>query len=212
MKKIAIIEDDKGLNNGIALALKNEEYEFIQCYSFLEAKKSMKDLQVDLIVLDINLPDGNGFEYLKEIRKHSEVPVIILTANDLETDEVMGLELGADDYITKPFSLMVLRARIKKALEKSSSLKKLDIYENGELLFDFNRMYFSRNHQEIELSKTEQKLLKIWVKLFRWELLTFLFQYLMAWSQIWLTKLLEFVMLRKQQLKFRQIFQLIKVE
>ncbi|MBQ3513048.1 MAG: response regulator transcription factor [Lachnospiraceae bacterium] len=164
MKKIAIIEDDKGLNNGIALALKNEEYEFIQCYSFLEAKKSMKDLQVDLIVLDINLPDGNGFEYLKEIRKHSEVPVIILTANDLETDEVMGLELGADDYITKPFSLMVLRARIKKALEKSSSLKKLDIYENGELLFDFNRMYFSRNHQEIELSKTEQKLLKILIE------------------------------------------------
>ena len=164
MKKIAIIEDDKGLNNGIALALKNEEYEFIQCYSFLEAKKSMKDLQVDLIVLDINLPDGNGFEYLKEIRKHSEVPVIILTANDLETDEVMGLELGEDDYITKPFSLMVLRARIKKALEKSSSLKKLDIYENGELLFDFNRMYFSRNHQEIELSKTEQKLLKILIE------------------------------------------------
>ena len=164
MKKIAIIEDDKGLNNGIALALKNEEYEFIQCYSFLEAKKSMKDLQVDLIVLDINLPDGNGFEYLKEIRKHSEVPVIILTANDLETDEVMGLELGADDYITKPFSLMVLRARIKKALEKSSSLKKLDVYENGELLFDFNRMYFSRNYQEIELSKTEQKLLKILIE------------------------------------------------
>lgn len=164
MKKIAIIEDDKGLNNGIVLALKNEEYEFIQFHSFAEARKGMKGCEVDLIILDINLPDGNGFDYLQEIRKHSGVPVIILTANDLETDEVMGLELGADDYITKPFSLMVLRARIKKALKKFSSAQTQDIYETDELFFDFKQMYFSRNHQEMELSKTEQKLLRLLVE------------------------------------------------
>ena len=162
-KKIAIIEDDKGLNQGIALALKNENYQFDQYYSLTEAKNIGTASEVDLIILDINLPDGNGFEYLKELRKKSEVPVIILTANDLETDEVMGLELGADDYITKPFSLMVLRARIEKVLKKRNIQSK-SIYETGNLIFDFDRMYYTKNKQEIELSKTEQKLLRILVE------------------------------------------------
>lgn len=124
MKNIAIIEDDRGLNNGIVLALKNENYHFTQYYSLSQAKKDKLDSDIDLIILDINLPDGNGFDYLKELRKNSDVAVIILTAHDLETDEVMGLELGADDYITKPFSLMVLRARIKKALMRKKMLAK----------------------------------------------------------------------------------------
>lgn len=163
MKKIAIIEDDKGLNNGIVLALKNEKYQFDQYYSLNEAKNIESNSPADLIILDINLPDGNGFEYLKELRKKSEIPVIILTANDLETDEVMGLELGADDYITKPFSLMVLRARIEKVL-KSVKVQSKNVYETGNLVFDFERMYFTRNKQEIDLSKTEQKLLRILVQ------------------------------------------------
>ena len=162
-KKIAIIEDDKGLNQGIALALKNENYQFDQYYSLTEAKSMGTNPEVDLIILDINLPDGNGFEYLKELRKKSEVPVIILTANDLETDEVMGLELGADDYITKPFSLMVLRARIEKVLKKNRIQVK-SVYQIGNLSFDFEHMYFTRNKQEIELSKTEQKLLRVLVE------------------------------------------------
>ncbi len=163
MKRIAIIEDDKGLNNGIVLALKNENYHFDQYYSLAEAKTIEYDSELDLIILDINLPDGNGFEYLKEVRKKSEVPVIILTANDLETDEVMGLELGADDYITKPFSLMVLRARIEKVLKKTKIQSK-SAYETGNLVFDFEHMYFTRSRQEIDLSKTEQKLLRILVE------------------------------------------------
>lgn len=162
-KKIAIIEDDKGLNQGIALALKNENYQFDQYYSLTEAKSMGISPEVDLIILDINLPDGNGFEYLKELRKKSEVPVIILTANDLETDEVMGLELGADDYITKPFSLMVLRTRIEKVLKKNRIQVKR-VYQIGNLSFDFEHMYFTRNKQEIELSKTEQKLLRVLVE------------------------------------------------
>ena len=163
VKKIAIIEDEKGFNQGIVLALKNENYQFDQYYSLTEAKNIGTASEVDLIILDINLPDGNGFEYLKELRKKSEVPVIILTANDLETDEVMGLELGADDYITKPFSLMVLRARIEKVLKKRNIQSK-SIYETGNLIFDFDRMYYTKNKQEIELSKTEQKLLRILVE------------------------------------------------
>ena len=158
MMNIAIIEDDNGLNNGIALALKNETYHFLQYASLEEAKKAKLDRDADLIILDINLPDGNGFDYLRELRKTSNVPVIILTANDLETDEVMGLELGADDYITKPFSLMVLRARIEKVLQREKAHKK-DAYEIDGLLFDFEQMHFRKDGQEIELSKTEQKLL-----------------------------------------------------
>ena len=163
MKKIAIIEDDKVLNQGIVLALQNEKYSFEQYYSLTEAEKVKKDTSVDLIVLDINLPDGNGFEYLQELRKTSDVPVIILTANDLETDEVMGLELGADDYITKPFKLMVLRARIEKALRQSGKQKKTT-YEIEGMVFDFEHMHFTKNAQEVELSKTEQKLLRLLVE------------------------------------------------
>lgn len=159
MKKIAIIEDDQGLNNGIAMALNRENYIFYQ-YSALGEVKAAESM--DLIILDINLPDGNGFDFLKNLRTYSDVPVIILTANDLETDEVMGLQLGADDYMTKPFSLMVLRARIEKILQKKREEK--SVYRCGELELDFERMQFFRNGAQIELSKTEQKLLRILIE------------------------------------------------
>ena len=159
MTNIAIIEDDKGLNNGIALALKQEDYRFYQ-YSALKEAENMEDM--DLVILDINLPDGNGFDFLKELRMRSDVPVIILTANDLETDEVMGLNLGADDYMTKPFSLMVLRARIEKLLNKRKGTQK--VWRFGELELDFENMKFLKAGTQIELSKTEQKLLRLLVE------------------------------------------------
>ena len=163
MKTIAIIEDDIGLNNGIALALKKEEYQFLQYYSLKDAKENKVEEQADLLVLDINLPDGNGFDYLRELRKYSDVPVIILTANDMEMDEVMGLELGADDYITKPFRLMVLRARIDKVLNKGNNQRKSG-YQLDNLWFDFEQMLFKKEGAQIELSKTEQKLLRMLVE------------------------------------------------
>lgn len=163
MKKIAIIEDDQGLNNGIAMALRGIDYQFYQ-YGCL---KEVKDAELmDLIILDINLPDGNGFDFLRDFRCRSQVPVIVLTANDLETDEVMGLNLGADDYITKPFSLMVLRARIEKVLARKRTVTGADsrIYQNGDLELDFDRMLFKKAGEAVELSKTEQKLLHILVE------------------------------------------------
>lgn len=131
MKHITIIEDDSGLNNGIVLALKQENYTFRQLYRLSDFKSSEP---TDLIILDINLPDGNGFDYLRKLRQTSDTPVIILTANDLETDEVTGLELGADDYITKPFSLMVLRARINKVLQNAAH-QASDVYSDGRYVF-----------------------------------------------------------------------------
>lgn len=84
------------------------------------ARQNIETIRFDLIILDINLPDGNGPDFLKELRKASAVPVIILTANDMETDVVTGLELGADDYITKPFSLMILRARVNARIRNGN--------------------------------------------------------------------------------------------
>ncbi len=156
MKHITIIEDDIALNNGIVLALKNDDYAFRQIFKLGDYKEE----STDLIILDVNLPDGNGFDFLKKIRETSEVPVIILTANDLETDEVMGLTLGADDYITKPFSLMVLRARIDKVLKKADQGKGC-IYCDDNYVFDFERMEFKIKGIPVELSKTEQKLLRL---------------------------------------------------
>ncbi len=118
---------------------------------------------MDLIILDINLPDGSGFDLLKKIRRDSSVPVIILTANDLETDEVTGLSLGADDYITKPFSLMVLRARIENVLRKANTSIN-NSYTDDIYSFDFDRMEFHENGNVIELSKTEQKLLRLLIQ------------------------------------------------
>lgn len=160
MKIITVIEDDIALNNGIALALKNADYSFRQLYKFGDFKS---DEPTDLIILDINLPDGSGFDFLKKLRQTSDTPVIILTANDLETDEVTGLELGADDYITKPFSLMVLRARIDKVLRKSY-IPANNCYSDDTYSFNFDKMEFSENGTPVELSKTEQKLLKLLIQ------------------------------------------------
>ena len=160
MKHITIIEDDIGLNNGIALALKQEDITFFQLYRLGDFQPSEP---TDLIILDINLPDGNGFDFLRKLRQNSDVPVIILTANDLETDEVMGLELGADDYITKPFSLMVLRARIDKVLKKINSSAN-NVYTDDTYSFDFNKMEFYVDGSSVELSKTEQKLLSLLIQ------------------------------------------------
>lgn len=163
MINILIIEDDTALSNGIVYALKDDNFAFVQAFDLATAKEQIKSNSFDLIILDINLPDGNGFELLADIRRTLDTPVIVLTVNDMETDIVTGFELGADDYITKPFSLMVLRARVgarlrkaKKQLPKTISIDKFS--------FSFDEMVFLKNGRPIELSKTEQKLLRILVE------------------------------------------------
>lgn len=145
------------------LALRQEEVHFVSCGLLGEARKIMKEQRIDLVLLDINLPDGSGYGLLKEIKAGYACPVIILTANDLEVDEVKGLELGAEDYITKPFSLMVLRARISKALRMAAGRKRTE-YRYGGLFFDFAAMCFLREGKELSLSRTEQKLLQLLVE------------------------------------------------
>ena len=153
-KKIGIIEDDTSISEGIELILGTEKYEFRHFFCLNEVEDPEK---LDLIILDINLPDGSGFEFLKEFRKNYSTPVLILTANNTEMDEVTGFRLGADDYVTKPFSLMVLRMRIQKLLGKyivSSTIERDGLY------LDFSNLIFRKNGSEIELSKTEVKVLR----------------------------------------------------
>ena len=162
-KKILIVEDDRGLNQGITLAQHAPEYRFYSAYNLKEARRIWKEERVSLIILDINLPDGSGYTFLEEIRRESEVPVIMLTANDLEIDQVTGFSLGADDYITKPFSLMILRARVERMLARMAQDKGLT-YEKDGYRFVFEQMYFTVEGQEVTLSKTEQKLLRILIE------------------------------------------------
>lgn len=161
LKNILIVEDDRALANGICLALKSEAITPFSCHTYNAAKEELKKESFDLIILDINLPDGNGLDLLRDIGGLS--PVILLTANDLEIDIVAGLESGAADYITKPFSLAVLRARVNTQLRKSLELK-TDRFVIDDFVFDFGRLEYFSGGQLIELSKTEQKLLKILIE------------------------------------------------
>lgn len=160
MHKILIIEDDKALSSGIALALQSGEISICPRYNIQSAKIQLSNEDFDLLILDINLPDGNGLDLLHEVKRTSATPVILLTANDMETDIVAGLEMGADDYITKPFSLAVLRARVNTQLRKREA-SRTGRFGQDDFVFDFEQMEYFKSGKAIELSKTEQKLLKI---------------------------------------------------
>ena len=161
MKKILIVEDDSTLSAGLCRALKREETETVAAENIHTAREVLAKGGVSLVILDVNLPDGNGFDFLPYIKKEYGVPVVMLTANDLESDIVAGLETGADDYITKPFSLAVLRARVNTQLRKAVVQKTSDCFVSDNYIFDFERMEFSVDGAAVELSKTEQKLLRI---------------------------------------------------
>lgn len=165
MEQIFLLEDDTALSRGIRMALCGAERDVILADSIAQAWKELEKTQFKLLILDINLPDGSGLDFLRTLRSRGDdTPVILLTANDLEMDEVNGLEAGADDYITKPFSLAVLRARVDAQLRRGSMLQSVSRIETGPFLFDFQRMNFRRDGLAVELSKTEQKLLKVLVE------------------------------------------------
>ena len=160
MHRILLLEDDGALGRGICLALQTQQVQIRLCASLAQAKAAWPG-EYDLLILDVNLPDGSGLDFLHLVRRSSAVPVIMLTANDLEMDIVTGLESGADDYITKPFSLAVLRARVHAQLRRAAPPECIEV---EEFSFDFQRMDFRKQGQPVELSKTEQKLLRILVE------------------------------------------------
>lgn len=163
MGTILVVEDDVGLNTGIALALGDDRTKVRQVYDLACAEAELEHGGIDLILLDVNLPDGSGLDFCVRLREESALPVIFLTANDLESDIVTGLALGGDDYITKPFSLMVLRARVSAVLRRSAPSEAESPVKIGGLSFDFGRMEYVKKSTKLSLSRTEQKLLKLLV-------------------------------------------------
>lgn len=159
---ILILEDDEDLSEGICLSLQSPELTFVRSRTVAQAKQLLKERKYDLLILDINLPDGSGLDFCREIRKTSRVPIALLTAKDMELDIVSGLESGADDYITKPFSLMVLRARIRALLRRNVPEQRSE-YRKGCFQFLFDRMEFYKNGQAVDLSKTERRILHLLV-------------------------------------------------
>ena len=166
MEQILIIEDDMALNKGLCKALTTDSRQPISCTDIRSAREQILCSMPSLILLDINLPDGSGLDFLKELKKGSDsIPVILLTANDTDLDIVNGLELGADDYITKPFSLAVLRARVNTQLRKiPSATVPNSVIIIDDYSFDFSTMEFSVRDNKVELSKTEQKLLRLLIE------------------------------------------------
>ncbi|MEZ3478846.1 MAG: response regulator transcription factor [Lachnospiraceae bacterium] len=154
-----IVEDDRKLNDGIVLALRENCNAFLQCRTLAEARNLLTQEEIALVLLDVNLPDGNGIDFVREVRAYSPVPILLITVNNMELDIVTGLEAGANDYITKPFSLMVLRARVAVWLRAGSVQP--DRFSMGPFDFDFRKMEFRREGRLVELSRTEQRLLRV---------------------------------------------------
>lgn len=162
MQKIMILEDDEDLAEGIRLSLCSDDLEFVLCRTIDEARKQFSLGDFALLILDIGLPDGDGLSFCRELRQTSQIPIAMLTAKGMELDIVKGLEYGADDYITKPFSLMVLRARIRALLRRHMPEQKAE-YHDAVFSFSFDTMTFIKNGNPIDLSKTEQRILYLLV-------------------------------------------------
>jgi len=159
MQNILIVEDDKNLNKGLSIALQ-DKYIIHSTFSLSEVKNFID--KVDLILLDMNLPDGDGLDLIKEIRKNKNTAIIVISAIDLESYIISAINLGADDYITKPFSLGILQAKIERLLNKNISYNK--IYSKDGIYLNFDENIFKVEENNIKLSPTEEKILYFLVK------------------------------------------------
>ncbi|MBS4804213.1 MAG: response regulator transcription factor [Clostridium sp.] len=160
MAKILIVEDDKILNKGVTFALKKEGYEVVSAYSKSEGNEIISKDKIDFLLLDINLPDGNGLDFCREVRDKVNIPIVFFTANDTEEDMVKGFETGCDDYIAKPFSVEVLRHKVNAILKRNKMINK-NLFEYNGLKIDFDRMSVDILGNEINLTATEYKLLEL---------------------------------------------------
>ncbi|MBE6088346.1 MAG: response regulator transcription factor [Clostridium beijerinckii] len=163
MVKILIVEDDEKLARFVELELLHEGYEILKADNGRLGLEITEKGEVDLVLLDIMIPQINGLEVLRRIRKNSDLPVIMLTARDAVMDKVSGLDAGADDYITKPFAIEELLARIRTALKRRTVIEKrdTDIISRGLLFLDKMRHKVTYDNTEIELTNREFTLLKI---------------------------------------------------
>lgn len=165
MKQIFFVEDDSSLINGLSFAIKKQGYGIDIARTVLEADAMWEDGKYDLVILDVSLPDGSGFDLCKKIRQTSKVPVMFLTALDEEMDIIMGLDIGGDDYITKPFKLAVFLSRINALLRRSSNFCETDTELNSNgINVQLLKGEVYKNGIQIDLTASEYKLLCLFMK------------------------------------------------
>lgn len=162
--KILVIEDDLALNAGLCFELDSSGYLTVAAYNCQKARKFLECDRFDLVILDVNLPDGNGFDLCREVKAlYPKLPVIFLTANDLEQDVLGGFDLGAEDYVTKPFNMKILLRRVEVALRRNrfSAQQTENLWSDGFLTLDFSTLTAIRGNEKIIITSNEYKLLKI---------------------------------------------------
>lgn len=165
MAEILLVEDEESVNRGIEFTLTKEGYEVETAGSIREAEELLRRRSPQLVICDVNLPDGSGLDLIREIRKTSMVHIICLTALDTEMDQVMGYEAGADDYVTKPFSLSVLVLKVNaffKRFRRDGSDPSL--IRSGDMIFHLSEMKAQKGGQEISFTKNEWKMLKLFLE------------------------------------------------
>ena len=165
MSNILLLEDDLSLVNGLSFAFKKHGYELNIARTLKEADSLWIDGKYDLLILDVSLPDGTGFEFCKKVRQVSKVPIIFLTAADEEMDIIMGLDIGGDDYITKPFKLGVLVSRVNALLRRAKDFSSADtqLESNGMKVLLLQGQAF-KNGKLLDLTAAEYKLLCLFMK------------------------------------------------
>lgn len=161
MAKIFLLEDERKLSDGIKISLEKDSHRVVQAFNCKEAHSLLSE-HFDLYLLDINLPDGNGIDFCKEVKKRYSAPVVFLTADDTENDMLAGFGAGCDDYIAKPFSLAVLNKKVLAVLRMTKENKNIFTY-NG-LTVDFDKMSASIDETPCKLTVTEYRLLEYMVK------------------------------------------------
>ena len=165
MKRIFFVEDDQSLIKGLSFALAKQGYETDIARTKIEAQRLWSDGKYDLVILDVSLPDGSGYDICKKIRKTSKTPIIFLTAADEETGVIMGLDIGGDDYITKPFKLSIFLSRVNALLRRSSNFEQpnTELSSNG-IKADLLTRKVCKNGTEIDLTAGEYKLLCLFME------------------------------------------------
>lgn len=167
-QQILLIEDDSALGRGVAVALTEPGRIVALARDLQQARQRWEQQSFDLVVLDLNLPDGNGLDFLRWLRQRSQVPVLILTANDLESDEVAGLTLGADDYVTKPFSPAELTARVDALLRRAGDapLVSASVGEISQppFLLNMTDRVVEKNGKRLKLTQLEYQIMKLFME------------------------------------------------
>ena len=156
--KILLVEDNEILAKGLIYSLEQKKYQVIHTLNVENTLKILKTEKIDLAILDVSLPDGNGFDLYKNNIKEKNISSIFLTAKDEEDNIVKGLELGAEDYITKPFSIKELMARINRIILRN---KKNTIIQVQNIKFDMDKMVVYRDNENVELTNLELKILNL---------------------------------------------------